>query len=135
MQPPIICLDIDGGLVSYDAIVKAKINGTLDAYNVVNEEDLKTKSWKRRLAQFDSSCVEQLNRITLETSAKIVVSSTWRLSNDYKEIIMAAGVIGPIIGRTRMLLNEHKELPRGIKIEEWLRRMEHLGPYVILDDD
>lgn len=84
---------------------------------------------------FDSYCVNQLNKLTEKTKAKLVVSSTWRMGRTLKEMRMVLkmnGVNADCVGMTPVL-NIH----RGLEIQKWLD--EHTDPIwqdiVILDDD
>lgn len=76
----------------------------------------------------DPLLVKRLNRILKETDAKIVLSSTWRLFEDNKEILEKANIkyidITPDFHTTR-----------GEEISDWLSRHPEVERYVILDDD
>lgn len=87
--------------------------------------------------------VRILNRLIELTSAKIVVSSTWRLGLDLpemKKVLDAIGVVGDCIGMTDNI-NDAYAL-RGNEILKWIKDNEKLvgeyyqyNTYVILDDD
>jgi hypothetical protein len=89
--------------------------------------------------------VDRLNKIIHATRAKIVVSSTWRLSrrvSQLQDTLSTMGVIGEVIGRTDDI--EGRWALRGNAIFKYiLDNTEQLGverwwdfkSYVILDDD
>lgn len=92
--------------------------------------------------------VAALNRVTDETGAKIVVSSTWRLDGQKRvtTLLKAWGVTGEVIGVTpRVFLEdergEEKQAPRGYEIDHFLRKWNEDHPknkitsFVIFDDD
>lgn len=78
--------------------------------------------------------VAWLNKLCRETGAKIVVTSTWRMSENYKECLYNAGLNKDveILGKTPRLGTK-----RGIEIQHWLDENEELNieKFVILDDD
>lgn len=75
-----------------------------------------------------------LNKLCRETEAKIVVTSTWRMFDNYKECLYNAGLDKniEILGRTAVL-----NIARGLEIQEWLDNNEdkNIENFVILDDD
>jgi hypothetical protein len=114
------------------------------------EYDFSDNKYRRH---FDPICVDNLNRITDNIGAEIVVSSTHRLTfkdvNEMKEELKNVGITGNVVDRTPFLqYNRNKNnitssVPRGCEIKEWLDMNSHLLPteywnfrhYVILDDD
>lgn len=102
------------------------------------------------LSQFDPRCVAHLNHLTLETNAKIVVSSSWRLGKtveELQELFEKIGIEGEVIDKTPYLRFQKNDdydrsVPRGCEIKAWLESNKSiLGDkmskvkYVILDDD
>jgi hypothetical protein len=86
---------------------------------------------------FDSKCVKNLNKIIEQSGAKIVVSSSWRLSfmepNMFPylvEYIVSQGVKADIIDKTPYLGTK-----RGYEIEKWLDEHNDVDGFVILDDN
>jgi len=82
----------------------------------------------------NSRCIEQLNRITDSTKAKIVISSSWR-HNGFEKTVLALrawGVTGDIIGRT----GADRET-RVMEILEWLATnfSKGINTYVVIDDE
>lgn len=78
------------------------------------------------------SCIEQLNRVTDTTGAKIVVSSTWRLGgfDDVKAKLAAWGATGEVVGITPVF-----RTIRGAEIGAWLLENPEVTSFVIFDDD
>jgi hypothetical protein len=82
--------------------------------------------------EFDPKSIEQLNRITEETGAKVVVSSTWRIGrtiSQLQEILDTVGFVGEVIDTTphfhaKGMDNEGEKIgytiPRGCEIDWWL---------------
>ena len=77
--------------------------------------------------------VDNLKYIVEQTDAKIVISSTWRLSHSldkFKEMFTIYGWTDvPIIDKTKSLKN------RGLEVNEWLSRHKDVESFVILDDN
>lgn len=75
-----------------------------------------------------------LNKLCRETGAKIVVTSTWRMSDNYKECLYNAGLNESIeiLGATKILGTK-----RGLEIQQWLddNKKLNIEKFVILDDD
>lgn len=125
----------------------------LDLDGVLNHEKfflkrlkLKPETWHERY--FCSQSVEKLNKITDETGAKIVFSSSHRFRfktlQELKDNFKLAGVKGELIGITPKLKYENNpySVPRGCEIKAWIENNKGiLGDkvskfkYAILDDD
>lgn len=118
MKTPLLFLDFDGVLVTFH-----KPSG--------------------RLAKPNVDCVAQLNRITDETGARIVVSSSWRIDSMPKYVVDKLkewNVSGDVIGQTPWIErhNGHylEHADRGTEIMAWLVAHDKVyGPIVILDDE
>jgi hypothetical protein len=116
----IIFLDIDGVLNSGDYI--RWCDGAFDD----------------PLNQIDSSAVVKLNRITVATGAKIVVSSTWRLAFRHqpdplrllKNCLACYNITGEVIGMTGV-----EDGGRKNEIQAWLDVNPEVDKYIIIDDD
>lgn len=112
---PIVFLDIDGVLVNRRSLAQAS--------------GLRAKA--------DTDCVAMLNKITDETGARIVVSSTWRRGGKrfIKETLRLWGVSGRVIGCTPLL----HAVDRGAEIQsfmdEYAKSNGDIKAFVILDDD
>ena len=128
----------------------------LDIDGVLNHELMYTshKEWEDRLERLgypncmiDEEKVLLLNQLIEDTGAKVVVSSTWRLSSTVEElqsILEKSGFIGEVIGKTPYLYYGNdgytNSVPRGCEIHEWLYkkygyRYKDDVKFVILDDD
>lgn len=83
----------------------------------------------------DFQAIAWLNKICREFNCKIVVSSTWRGRDDYKECLYKAGLNEnvEILGRTPWI----SITPRGYEIAQWLYEHQDLEieDFIILDDD
>jgi hypothetical protein len=88
---------------------------------------------------FSQDSVNNLQKILNETNAKIVISSTWRMSGlkIMLEMWNKRGMPGDIVGVTpHFYHNDYSNLPRGCEIDYWLDTCNcPIESYVILDDD
>lgn len=87
----------------------------------------------------DPEAVKRLNRITDETGAVIVVSSTWRLPfmhrfSDLKALLFKHGITAKVKDMTP---NQNRVNGRGGEIQKWLDTwmFTEVTSFVILDDD
>lgn len=110
----VLFLDIDGVLNSHRTVVA--LNGY--PHDVTDAG----------LAMFDMVAVALLRGLCKAGNLKVVLSSTWRLDPNWREIGPALGL--PIIDRTPSLLG-----PRGKEIAHWLANHVEVTHYAILDDD
>ena len=88
-------------------------------------------------AMADPSCVAALNRITDETGASIVISSTWRIGRSLANlatILKDWQVAGDVFSMT-----PNMSTYRGVEISEWLRNAKkgkiQIDKFLILDDN
>ena len=82
----------------------------------------------------DKFLLHRFLKIQKKTSAKVVLSSTWRIGRVYP--LMALALNLPIIDRTRD--GEHLSMrsePRGYQIKDYLDKHPEVTQYVIVDDD
>lgn len=72
-----------------------------------------------------------LNKLCKEQGAKIVVTSTWRKAENYKECLYNGGLDKDIeiLGKTDELGN------RGEEIKKWLKENKDIEDYIIIDDE
>jgi hypothetical protein len=92
--------------------------------------------------QIDKEAVARLNTVVLQSGAKIVVSSTWRLMRtlDQLKLLLAnAGFVGEVIDKTPELKRKNISDPcagRSVEIAKWLNDHENLNvdKFAILDD-
>lgn len=117
LKMKVIFLDIDGVLNNANAPMKAQRPFTV----LELSKDI------------DKDKVILLNKIVEETGAKIVISSSWRMSVDLDMIIETfnlQGFVGEIIGVTPMKLSC---VDRGQEINWWLEKNEVDG-FAVIDD-
>lgn len=88
------------------------------------------------LSEFDPESVANLNYITEQTGAKLIISSSWRFDPDILNILKAVGITGEVIGCTPDLSSVYNTtLCRGKEIDIVLNKRPEITRYVILDDD
>jgi len=130
----VIFLDVDGVLNSTDSFKKSKTD--------IKDDDI-------RYDNPHPQHIQWLNKITDETGAKIVISSTWRNEfsiGAWNRFFSVLGVRGRVIGRTPKLdsyrgteiqcwLLEHKSKIVKYKDSQWYGEKEPVTSFVILDDD
>ena len=114
--------------LDYDGVVNNLVFHTIDG-----EPDFyydRTEGKPRQVNDFQA--VAWLNKICREFNCEIVITSTWRSSDKYKEYLYNAGFKGKIIGRTPSLGTK-----RGLEIQEWLNNNKEktIEDFIILDDD
>ena len=124
MTDKLIFLDIDG------TINNSAMNYSMEYYKLIN--DIGTIH-----GRLSSINIANLNSITDQTEAKIVISSSWRILYDLPElrdILYDAGVTGEIIGLTPIL---GANTLRGNEIYKYIKdnySYDFEPNYVILDD-
>jgi hypothetical protein len=94
---------------------------------------MKTRE-ERDANDIDPECVENLNYIVENADAKVVISSTWRLSHtpdEMRNLLEKKGFRGEVLGFTPCEWGEE----RGIEIQKWLDAHPTVTQFVILDDD
>lgn len=96
----------------------------LDVDGVLNHDH--TPGWKLPDGSLtcwvlDTDCCFQLNRILHITGAKIVLSSTWRLSDEGRAHLNKVIASGSIIGKT-VVKSLSLDTPRRVEILDWLQR-------------
>ena len=121
--------------LDYDGVVNNLVFHKIDG-----EPTFYTKAWEDGLTDTDKAvndfqAVAWLNKICREFNCKIVVSSTWRGRDDYKECLYNAGFKGKILGKTPCL--KGCTYKRGLEIQEWLNTHKEydVEDFIILDDD
>jgi predicted transcriptional regulator len=123
-KPLIIFLDIDGVFATMASIHQAYVNNG----NRQQREDDRP---------FVAKAVENLNRIVRETGAKVVISSSWRITrtiDDMRRIFANNGIVCDIIDFTLNITDErYPKARRGAQIQDWLDDHPCSG-YIIIDD-
>jgi len=99
-------------------IIFLDIDGVLNNYNTVCEG-----------VHWEPGLVKILKRIIAETKAKVVISSTWRRTEYYRNIIKNDMKID-FIDVTPKLWKK-----RGVEIQTWLDENPGVEKFIILDDD
>ena len=143
----IIFLDVDGILNCEDAYRSGECQ-----YQEWVWEDGRKDHYQR----FCSWSKDLLNKLIDETGAKIVISSTWRMSGiDFmRKVWEMEGMSGEIIGITPSLRTQGISIPRGMEIKYFLEedlKFRHINwdedhqresmkesgveNYIIIDDD
>ena len=107
----------------------------LDVDGVLNQDGTKTRF--RGCLGVDLDKIEHLNRIILETGAKIVMSSTWRrhpmhivyLKQEMDKVnpVLSAQIIGDTPDSN---FNKY----RAEEIEEWLQLNPGVTQFIVIDD-
>jgi hypothetical protein len=141
----IIFLDIDGVLNCQDAYK----DGFCKYYHDPNDDEF----WYQTFYPISKALI---NRLIVQTNAKIIISSTWRKSGlDFmKRAWENEGMEGEIIDITPCLyFKDNGSVPRGCEIEQWLKhkgfshinwskekQQEYMDKsdienYIIIDDD
>jgi len=124
----VIFLDIDGVLNSQKYFIKTHKDNLIyhKVYDYKNLEDY----LKLKLLEIDFEKIQLLKRITYETNAKIVISSSWRRLREYtliEEALINKGL--PIIDKTPHIGE------RGEEIRTYLKDHSEIEEFIILDDE
>ena len=113
----------------------------LDVDGVLNSvQNLKEMYYKNKRPYsgydypFDEQCLNNLKRLVFETNSYLVITSTWRMNEMGKNILMNElkkyELDTRVIGYTDIL---HQ--PRGEEVKAYLNKLDKNINYVILDDD
>lgn len=116
-------------------VIFLDIDGVLNSH-IFFRENLSTGS-SAGDEKIDPKAVEQLNRITDATGAKLVISSSWRILFRDREqklfdLLKRHGVTGEFIGTTPL-----NGVRRGFEIQDWLdtNKDMNVSKFIIIDDD
>ena len=115
-------------------IIFLDVDGVLNSINHLKEEYHKNKRpYSGFDYPFDPVCLNNLVSLVNKTDAYLVITSTWRIYEIGKEILLNVlkqyGLLDRVIGYTRVL---HKT--RGEEIKDYLEKHDNIN-YIILDDD
>jgi len=131
----IIFLDIDGVLNTGSFVESFYAIHKLKGINLSDTQDLFRKDMIDDYGiQFCPVATKMLRWIVEVTGAKIVISSTWRMSglSVMKDLWRDRGLPGEVIDITPI----SKDRNRGWEINKWiLDNASNIKSYVILDDD
>jgi len=143
----IVFLDIDGAMATHNSMKVGwkyqKNSGRLKYSNFIKD--------KRTLSR---KCIRALNRLVVETKAKVVITSAWRYDGDtkyFRRLFISRGFCGEIIDlspkwkeyrnligiKTINDLEMFWQHERGNEIRLWLEWNKHknIESYIIIDDD
>lgn len=139
----VLFLDIDGVLNTADTWHKTK--------HLRGKPCSNFERWSRMI---DPELVVNLNKVIEATDAKVVVSSTWRLSFEAPELqklLESQGFVGEVIDRTpdasevNNIWQKHfqkyppsdnyENWQRGFEIQAWLFEHPEVKTFAIVDDD
>ncbi len=127
----VIFLDIDGVVNTFQI--------STEPFNIKGE--VKRDGFYYLLCNESSGCVSNrqsimwLNKLCKDTNSHIVISSSWRSSNNVDECLYNSGLLKDIkiLGSTPMIYS--KENIRGVEIDVYLKEHPEINNYIILDDD
>jgi len=83
----------------------------------------------------DRECVHVLNRLVQFTSAKVVISSTWRTTfsqKDLEEHLGTFGFVGDVLGVTPCKMSLYW---RDEEVRMWMEDNKYTGDYLVIDDE
>jgi hypothetical protein len=111
--------------LDYDGVVNTKMwspDGKKCTYNY--PEDNKVNNFQ---------CVQWVSEFCEKYEYSIVVTSTWRVENNYKDCLINGGLREgiTIIGKTPYLAGE----PRSTEIAQYLANHPHITNFLIFDDE
>jgi hypothetical protein len=103
------------------------IDGVL---NRVGTRNRTTTRWKSYIGM-EPELVARCNNLVEETDAQVVLSSVWRLDDDWRETMKANGLTFEFLDRTPKLSTGI----RGDEVAIWLANHPEVEQYAIVDDD
>jgi hypothetical protein len=118
-------------------IIFLDIDGVLYTTKYYNYLSLKHKKFRDKYGfLFDPECVSNFNEIIEKTGAKVVISSTWRISglDIMRDLFKDRGIKGDIIDLTPIATIDDLFFCRGEEIEQWLIVNGMPDKFVVLDD-
>lgn len=97
------------------------------------------KYQKTRPARVSPEAVVCLNTVIQMTGAKLVITSSWRLSSTIEKLdacVKKWGVVGDVVGKTITKETRGEEVADWLQCTpEFLRPLDPIESYVILDDE
>lgn len=94
------------------------------------------RTWEQAIgdfAAFDADCVARLNDILQRSRAKVVVSSTWRLTTSLEKLARffhEQGVVADLVDVTP----DREDMNRTLEVQEWLDQADPVSSFVVIDD-
>ena len=112
-------------------IIFLDIDGVLNCESAYRNGECQYQEWvweDGRIDHYQRFCTrskELLNKLIDETGAKIVISSTWRISGIefMKKVWSMEKMSGEIIGITPSMRTKGVDIPRGMEIQYYLNEM------------
>lgn len=116
-------------------IIFSDVDGVLNSINKLKEVYRKTHKPRSGFDYpFDENCLENLKLLVKLTNSKLVISSTWRKSEQAKKVLLDTlekyDLKKDVIGFTPILYKT-----RGEEIEQYLSTLSYKPNFIILDDD
>lgn len=116
-------------------IIFLDVDGVLNSIRKLKEEYYKNKRpYSGFEYPFDEVCLNNLKELVKKTDAYIVITSTWRMSDVGKNVLLQElkkyNLDDRVIGYTDILHS-----PRGEEVKSFLSKLNKNINYVILDDD
>lgn len=114
--------------LDYDGVVNTPMwdeKGTKCRYNF--PEDNKVNNFQ---------AVQWISKFCQEWDFAIVVTSTWRTDDNWRECLINGGLREgiEILGRTEDLWHEYKQVTRGYEVKKWLEEHSEVEHFYIIDD-
>lgn len=97
-------------------IIFLDIDGVLN--RIGTRERTKTR-WQGYIGM-EPELVERFNDVVAKTGIKVVLSSAWRLADDWLETMKANGLKCEFLGRTPQLNGTNRSTGRGLEVKAWL---------------
>lgn len=116
-----------------DAFIFLDVDGVLNRLTDAPAPTASSELWTPE--DIDPVAVQSLNGLIRRTTARIVISSSWRLHHSVPELVSlldGRGLSGEIVGVTPRMSGE----PRGVEIRTWLAaNARSEAAFVVLDDE
>ena len=116
-------------------IIFLDVDGVLNSLSYVKELCRENKRpYSGYDFPFDPRCMNNLKRLVEETNSYLVITSSWRMHEIGKKILLNElnkyGLDMRVVGYTKVL---HKT--RGEEVKEFLKILDENVNYIIIDDD
>ncbi len=106
----------------------------LDVDGVLNSDEYIKRTIKSNIQgiekHVDVEKIKLLRQAIVQTNAKVVLTSSWRLTKMAQELIKLLITYGIYADSTPYIRNE-----RGLEIKQWLADNQNVEDFVILDDE
>jgi len=88
-----------------------------------------TERWKSYVG-LDQDLILIFEELVKKTKSSVVITSTWRLHDNWRQILKENGLNCRLLGRTPSVIGI-----RGDAVNKWLTKRSNVEKYAILDDD